>query len=504
MPGGPLGHVLDLSGNGNHWTAFSDATRPTYQRASDGQYYALFDGVDDWGQATYSLAQPWSRMSLIRQETWNSSRRIFSGTSASTGELMQSGGTPILNIDANAIASANRHPGEDCVITEYFNSTSSYMRQDDFPARTGNGGTNASTGLRVGGRRTGASTTDFYGNFRWYGTVATEAEISAYDQAMFRKWFDDRRRSYANGTKVIVCTGDSLTAGTGSSGGAANFYPALLATELGSGWRTVNRGIPSQKSYNIGARTGGIPTTVSLASNALPASGSVNVTVLSPLSAAFPLSQAEAGPLALATVGTASATITTVLTTDDGTEVKGQFTRSDTNQYTFTRDIPGEPKVVSPGADLTVMQHGYDFYPSIFWPGRNNLGNANIDSIYDDRDAIIAGHHSSQWILIGLTNQRNGAEDTGSSILTAILAYNADSLADYGTRFFDAYAFLRDTGTGGGFDLMGLSPTAQDTTDIAAGRIPQTFHNADNLHFNNNGYGAIAKGLAARIGTLGW
>lgn len=44
--GDPVRLILDLSGNGNHLTAPSDAARPTYQ-TSGGLHWLDFDGVDD-------------------------------------------------------------------------------------------------------------------------------------------------------------------------------------------------------------------------------------------------------------------------------------------------------------------------------------------------------------------------------------------------------------------------------------------------------------------------
>lgn len=45
--GDPVGRITDLSGNGNHATQSTSASRPTLQQTADGLWYLDFDGVDD-------------------------------------------------------------------------------------------------------------------------------------------------------------------------------------------------------------------------------------------------------------------------------------------------------------------------------------------------------------------------------------------------------------------------------------------------------------------------
>lgn len=45
--GDPVGKILDLSGNGNHWIQSISAARPTY-RTNGGVHWISFDGVDDY------------------------------------------------------------------------------------------------------------------------------------------------------------------------------------------------------------------------------------------------------------------------------------------------------------------------------------------------------------------------------------------------------------------------------------------------------------------------
>lgn len=45
--GQPVGYIADKSGRGNHCVQATSGSRPTLQMTAGGQYYLLFDGVDD-------------------------------------------------------------------------------------------------------------------------------------------------------------------------------------------------------------------------------------------------------------------------------------------------------------------------------------------------------------------------------------------------------------------------------------------------------------------------
>lgn len=71
----PVGTILDLSGNGNHRTAPSDAARPI--RRTDGTYWWLeHDGVDDMlfcNTASLDMQPPWALGIAMRSDSTNSS-----------------------------------------------------------------------------------------------------------------------------------------------------------------------------------------------------------------------------------------------------------------------------------------------------------------------------------------------------------------------------------------------------------------------------------------------
>jgi hypothetical protein len=53
----PVRLMLDKSGRGNHATASSDAARPVLRQAVTGEYFLVFDGVDDTMAATIPVGQ---------------------------------------------------------------------------------------------------------------------------------------------------------------------------------------------------------------------------------------------------------------------------------------------------------------------------------------------------------------------------------------------------------------------------------------------------------------
>lgn len=280
--------------------------------------------------------------------------------------------------------------------------------------------------------------------------------------------------------KRVRCIGDSIAFGTGTTNAATKGPPAILAGLLGSSWTVTAEGIPSQRCYNIASRVGAIATTCSVASNQIPASGAVAVTILSQLpdpteGLTYP---AGAGPLAFkpsSSLPCSIAGIAGTLNTDSGAA------------YSFTRTVAGSITACPPGTNIIIDQQGKDDYMYVVEGGRNSYTQtarvrANMAACFNSMLA-----YDRRGIFHGTTKQRNGAEDTGSTASNAIDANNAYWAALFPNNFIDIQAQLMANG----LTLVGLTPTSQDTTDIAAGRIPQSLMAVDNLHPNDYGSQAI-------------
>lgn len=104
---------------------------------------------------------------------------------------------------------------------------------------------------------------------------------------------------------------------------------------------------------------------------------------------------------------------------------------------------------------------------------------------------------NKQQIVIGITNTAD--EPRGSANYDAILRVNSELAAAYPGRYFDAMRYLIDHG----LSDAGITPTAQDLTDISKDIIPSSLR-IDNTHFNAVGYQLIANQLYQLIQQLGW
>jgi hypothetical protein len=191
---GPVGRMLDKSGNGNHMLQNTADSRPTL-RQDGSRYYLEFDGTDDFlaSTLTASLPQPWESVAAIRQITWTSNDRIFSG-GTNTGDLYQFSATPGLALFDGGSAPVTPNNGlavgADGIVSEHHDGASSTVKI--------NNGSAVSVGAAIGtttmtvmtiGRRHASGT--LYGNFRFYGRVIRPA-MTLTENSALRAWMAAR------------------------------------------------------------------------------------------------------------------------------------------------------------------------------------------------------------------------------------------------------------------------------------------------------------------------
>jgi hypothetical protein len=155
--GGLVSQWNDQSGNGRHLVQATEASRPAVQ--GDGSI--LFDGVDNhMAVATWGLfPQPITVYVLGKQVTWASVDRWFDASNASdrytllqfgsSGQLQMAAGVglngPTLALDTYGI------------ITTLFSGANSAIRKNLEAATTGDAGTAAGEGFRLGARGNGTA-----------------------------------------------------------------------------------------------------------------------------------------------------------------------------------------------------------------------------------------------------------------------------------------------------------------------------------------------------------
>lgn len=275
-------------------------------------------------------------------------------------------------------------------------------------------------------------------------------------------------------TPEVACFGDSLTDDYYLGAGA---WPALLATRLGVS--VYNGGWYMQRSEEIAARQGGLPSLVTVTGNSIPASGAVAVAsiVNRPVTSNI-TTRSVAGTLA---------------------GVGGSLRSASDGTITFTRTAAGTATPCPPGtrfyADLGAQYRGRT---QILWAGRNN--------VWDTDPARIVQHvrQMADYSVAGvprvLVLQVPRAANDGATGYARTDAVNAALAAAFPAQWVPIIDWLR---TNEAATAVGHTWTTQDQTDITNGLIPTSFR-SDNIHPNALGSEAIAYRIQQEFQQRGW
>ncbi len=268
---------------------------------------------------------------------------------------------------------------------------------------------------------------------------------------------------------------------------------APIATALSGLAAVTNLSAGGEVSRTIAARQGGNPLLLLPAGGSIPASGAVTVTLYRSDGTAttdWPLIQN-------------GSSYTGYLVMLDGTHVEGTFSIAKTGSptahdagdvYSFTRSVAG-PSI----ACARPVPFYYDVATpclddiAVYWVGRNNYDAP--DQVLADLQAMVLRQTTDRWLVLA---EHQTATATGTEI-TAITTLNARLAAFAGRRFIDQRRYLISYGLAD----AGITPTGQDTTDIAADVVPSSLR-ADGLHLNSSGYAVVAQLVLRRLLELDW
>lgn len=265
----------------------------------------------------------------------------------------------------------------------------------------------------------------------------------------------------------LLCWGDSLTAGAGGNG---TTYPDVCASELGLS--VLNCGVGGENCNTISARQGG--------NNVVIPAGPVNGTYAH----LYDIFGYELAPLLQGDGNNSGREIIV-------NGLNCQLVRSSGN-YVIS-GYSGDALTVP----ILARFNGSDFKGKIvtIWIGTNGGSFPGTSAGIDMRIAWInsmikhIGHE--HYVILGLTV----GEETASFYINE---ENRMKQA-FGSKYFPTRKYLIESG----LTIAGITPTSQDETDIAAGKVPTSLK-SDSIHLNASGYTAVGKLLANKIRSLGY
>ena len=286
----------------------------------------------------------------------------------------------------------------------------------------------------------------------------------------------------------IVCYGDSMTYGATSDGNPYTKFLQEKITAAGSSAVVYNFGVGGETSPTICARQGGNPFILTFTDGAIPAAKTATTVQLLNINGAVvrPMIQSFSS-------------YDGYLTLKDGSRVEGTIaivkpngasaSWDDANYYTFTRKTAGSLITVDrPSAfylDLA-EQHLSDIH--IIWIGQNNFAD-NARAIVDAKAMIQHMRSLDKRFIVMSKPGGTSAQDTDDAVW----------FTEFGRRFIPIRQYLVQYG----LSDAGITPTAQDLTDISNGTVPTSLRN-DSVHFKPLGYQIVANVIFSRLAELGW
>lgn len=284
--------------------------------------------------------------------------------------------------------------------------------------------------------------------------------------------------------------GDSLTEGTGGGGTTMTSVLALL-----TGLDVDNGGIGGQNSTPIAMRLGGNVARVTVGSNEISA-GANTITAIDSVTLAgaggmagdtgriypFPLSTAAGNSTRTAKVMIQGVTGTLTRTASGGPP-------STVESYTFTPDagsvLPVRCPPQSPMRFVSTIRAG-DWVP--IWAGRND--NQLVAVILDNIRKCVAyvraqGAHP---VILTTINGNYASEFAGGANYAAFVDLAAALEDEFPVETIDIRRVLISQGLA----RAGITPVAQDLTDIANDIVPSSLR-SDAIHLNAAGYTVVGQ-----------
>lgn len=315
--------------------------------------------------------------------------------------------------------------------------------------------------------------------------VTTESTFGGLER--YEPMFHSFNASDVSSQNVIMCDGDSLTMGFGGNGVT---YPSELQMLLGSDFRVVNRGVGGEPIATIAARTGAFAmllsnplvlpvdtTKVKIGSYSYSSTEAL-LTTDSGLISSYDsqdfirlLIQGGGSDINPISINGIECTLSHVVT-DVGGVMSGD--------YYISRNTAGAEITIPTLTPVYPISLSHKARYRIIFAGTNGRFTDALD--YVNQMKVIERSNPNQvFLFIGMHKY------TSLSLLQEIEGLMTK---EFGNRFVNNRLYLS---TNAMADL-GLTPTAQDITDMANGEAPLSLlrSSGDRIHFNANGYRAVA------------
>ena len=271
----------------------------------------------------------------------------------------------------------------------------------------------------------------------------------------------------------FVLWGDSRTEGIG--GTRPDIFPNFVAQQLTS-YAVIKAGLAGQTAAEVIARQGGAPTQVTLAGNAIPASGPVSGTNRSVNIFDYGAAWTDVSMMPGVLAGVAG-----TLSTNGGA-------------ISFTRTSAGAQVSVAPGTPfLTAIGEASRGAYSFFCVGRNGLDTQDPSSVVDLTLAAVSYLTSPRrYMVAGVMPDLSAM--IGGDFRGLFDRLNARLQQAHGAAYLD----LVTPPTDAEMAAIGYAPTSGDRTDIAAGVFPRGMFN-DGIHLLGSGQRIWANRVVARV-----
>lgn len=322
--------------------------------------------------------------------------------------------------------------------------------------------------------------------------------------------------------KTVVCWGDSLTDGTGSTNNKPASetnsdcsYPAVLGRLITDGTTVLNAGVGGETSWMIAARQGGafvqcLPTTI-------PASiEKVRIYIKGEEQDYFYTNgrwtylennlsynistgnKSMVNPVTIAGVsGTLSAETITEGTPDNET---GETVQTQVRAYYFTRAKAGQAvSFTTPRSIITNAYCTMQGYIPVIWMGQNDAPN-HSGSYITQGDAI----KRAQQMLQIIPHKKYIIMDYPSGSNSSAAARAQDFANAFGAHYINIRKYICDYGVDYANSLGAeIVPEESDTSSVQAGTIPSCLR-IDGVHGNYWYYQIVAKAVFDRGVDLGY